>query len=70
LIHPATLSTGITDFAPLYKAAAMVEVALSTSIITTVLSEMSYRFNNDGDNTVFNEGISFLPDLINRKDLF
>jgi hypothetical protein len=34
-MHFATLSTGITDFAPLYKAVAIVEVARKTSMITT-----------------------------------
>ncbi len=36
-IHSSTDATGITDLAPLYKAVVIVEVALNTSMITTML---------------------------------
>ena len=42
-IHLDTLSTGMTHLAPLYKAVAIVEDALSTSMITTILLPTSYK---------------------------
>jgi hypothetical protein len=52
-----TESTGITHLAPLYNAAAIVEVALNTSIITTTLLLKSYRFNNAGEMQVWRDGL-------------
>ncbi len=46
------LSTGITLSAPLNKAAAMVEVARNTSIITTTLFLILYKSNKRGVSTV------------------
>jgi hypothetical protein len=51
-MHSSTLSTGIISLAPLNKAVAIVDVALKTSIITTTLLLISYRFNNAGDKDV------------------
>jgi hypothetical protein len=58
-MHSATLSTGIILLSPLCKAAAMVEVARSTSMITTMLLLTSYRFNNAGDKQVKRVGFVF-----------
>jgi hypothetical protein len=63
-MQSATLSTGITALAPLYKAAAMVEVARRISMITTVLLLMSYSFKSDGDKTVFREGTLLFFEVI------
>jgi hypothetical protein len=41
----------------LYNAAAIVEVALSTSIITTVALLISYRFNKAGEREVKRVGL-------------
>jgi len=59
-IHRLTLSTGIMDLAPLYNTVAMVEVALSTSMITTIELLISYRFNRAGDKDVYNDGLAVL----------
>jgi hypothetical protein len=47
-----TVATGMTAAAPLYKAVAMVDVALNTSMITTTLLLMSYKLRSAGDNEV------------------
>jgi hypothetical protein len=47
-----TESTGITHFAPLYSADAIVEVARNTSIITTTLLLRSYKCNITGERDV------------------
>jgi hypothetical protein len=51
-MHLVTLSTGIMHLAPLYKAVAIVDVALSTSMITTILLLTSYKFKRDGERDV------------------
>jgi hypothetical protein len=56
-MHSATLSTGIILLAPLCNAAAIVEVALNTSIITTILLLTSYKFKSAGDNEVCMDGL-------------
>ena len=56
-IHFSTVSTGIIREAPLYKAVAMVDVALKTSIITTMELSQSYNCNNLGDSTVCKTGL-------------
>src|SRR5450432_80055 len=55
-IHFATLSTGTIYRAPLYKAVAMVEVARSTSMITTVAWDALYKCNSAGDMEVYKNG--------------
>ncbi len=51
-LQSATAETGITLDAPLYKAVAMVDVALKTSIITTMESFKSYKCKRAGERTV------------------
>jgi hypothetical protein len=51
-MHLVTLSTGIMHLAPLYKAVAIVDVALNTSMITTILLLTSYKFKRDGERDV------------------
>jgi Gpi18-like mannosyltransferase len=55
-MHFGTLSTGIMHFAPLNKAVAMVEVARSTSMITTMVFLTSYKCSRAGDNEVYKVG--------------
>jgi hypothetical protein len=55
-MHFETLLTGITHFAPLNNAVAIVDVARNTSIITTIEWSGSYKSNNSGDNDVYNVG--------------
>ena len=62
----ATLSTGITDFAPLYNAVAIVEVARSTSIITTMLLLISYRCNKAGEREVKRVGLFYSSGKYNK----
>jgi hypothetical protein len=52
-----TLSTGMTDFAPLYKAVAIVDVALNTSMITTILLLTSYKCKTEGERDVCKLGL-------------
>jgi hypothetical protein len=52
-MHFATVETGITEVAPLNKAVVMVDVARSTSMITTTLLVMSYKSINAGDRQVY-----------------
>src|SRR5574343_623343 len=47
-----TVSTGITQRAPLCRAEAMVDVARNTSMITTTASLRSYKCNKAGDKQV------------------
>jgi hypothetical protein len=56
-MHRGTVATGITDAAPLYKAVAMVDVALSTSMMTTMLSVTSYKCKRAGEKHVNKEGL-------------
>jgi len=56
-MHSATLSTGIMLLAPLCNAAAIVEVALNTSIITTILLLTLYKCKSAGDKEVYREGL-------------
>src|SRR6187200_977472 len=58
--HFDTLSTGMTHFAPLNNAVAIVEVARSTSMITTMLLLISYKFNRAGENDVYRAGLLIL----------
>ena len=55
-MQSATLSTGITLFAPLNSAVEIVEVARSISIITTMLLLTSYKLNKAGERHVVNVG--------------
>src|SRR5688500_2320147 len=59
-MHFVTQSTGITHLAPLYKAVAIVEVALSTSMITTTLLLTSYKFKRGGERQVYSVGLLLL----------
>jgi hypothetical protein len=52
-----TLSTGMTDLAPLNKAVAIVEVALNTSMITTTLLVASYKWRRAGESEVCKVGL-------------
>jgi hypothetical protein len=45
-MHNSGESTGMIFLAPLYKAVAIVEVALNTSMMTTMLSLISYKSSN------------------------
>jgi hypothetical protein len=49
VMHSSTEATGITEVALLYNAAAIVDVALKTSIITTTDPSVSYRCSRAGD---------------------
>src|SRR5215213_10856104 len=59
-MHFSTLSTGITSFAPLYKAVAIVEVARKISITTTTQSRTLYKCNKAGDKDVYKVGLAIL----------
>jgi len=56
-MHRLMLSTGITHFAPLRKAAAIVDVALNTSMMTTMLLLTSYKCTNAGERQVKMDGL-------------
>jgi hypothetical protein len=61
-MQAATLSTGIIHLAPLCKTVAIVEVALKTSMITTILLLTLYKCNRAGDSEVCKEGFTeFIP---------
>jgi hypothetical protein len=60
-----TESTGMTDLAPLYKAAAIVDVARNTSIITTMLLLRSYKCNRAGERDVCRVGLLFI--IVNQQ---
>src|ERR1044072_2650371 len=72
--HSSTDATGITLVAPLYSAVQIVEVALSTSIITTILFFTSYKCKSAGERHTSNEGrlvaviYSFNKRLLSVKD--
>ena len=59
-MQSVTADTGITSFAPLCRAVAMVEVALNTSMITTMLLLTSYKCNKAGEREVYKEGLLLL----------
>jgi hypothetical protein len=62
-MHRLTESTGIIVFAPLNNAVAIVDVARSTSIITTTALLRSYKCKRDGESEVYNVGLSWLIHL-------
>jgi hypothetical protein len=59
-MHLATLSTGMMYFEPLYKAVAIVEVARSTSMITTIALFASYKCIKAGEKEVCKLGLDFV----------
>lgn len=68
-MHRLTLSTGITHLAPLYKAVAIVEVALNTSIITTILLLISYKCTRAGESEVYRCGLSLIQANVTERGL-
>ena len=57
-IHSATEATGMMHLAPLSSAAVMVDVARKMSMITTILSRVSYKCSNAGEKQTSNPGFS------------
>jgi hypothetical protein len=55
------------DLAPLYKAVAIVEVALNTSMITTILLLTSYKFKRAGERDVCRDGLLVMPSKKNKE---
>ncbi len=72
-MHSATEATGITHFAPLCKAAVMVDVARKISMITTTAPAVSYKCSKAGDKHTSSPGLSIFRTrkivLQDKKDI-